>query len=321
MTPDEAEELFSERAHDRDWATWNDFKETLMHISNGHIGVFMQGLRMLEGMRLKAPRRPFSEDDAVNQLRGPRFFDRLERCFPSPGVIPQDQRDYILDTIVQITSLSTSGDTMEVDDSVEDGSKLALLKRGGILAADDRFTCLAAEWYYYNRIFPGRASRAPASVDALVTDAVCSMSATRLRGACNGGFPKEAAFQQLFNEAISRQLPRRNIVIPELNTQAVVEGETKSGELDFYINGELQWALELLRKGDLLEKHIHRFHPTSGTYRNVQAKAFLVVDCRGPKTRAVQRMEERCTLYFSEDFRSCICAMRNEQEVVLDLQE
>jgi len=35
----------------------------------------------------------------------------------------------------------------------------------------------------------------------------------------------------------------------------------------------------------------------------------------------VQRMEERCTLYFSEDFKSCICAMRGEPEVLLQLQE
>eukprot|EP00978_Attheya_sp_CCMP212_P045530 scaffold350139_cov29-Attheya_sp.AAC.1 len=132
MTDDEAEELFVERARDRDWATWADFKETLMGISNGHIGVFMQGLRMLEGMRVAAPRRPLTEEHALHLLRGSKFFDRLERCFPDPGVIPQDQRDHILNSVVHAASLSLahSADAMEVDCG-EEVSQLASLRRAG----------------------------------------------------------------------------------------------------------------------------------------------------------------------------------------------
>jgi len=318
ITDDEAEELFVARSQNRDWETWINFKATLMEISNGHIGVFMQGLRLLEGMRLEAPRNKFSEEDALHQLRGSRFFDCLTRCFPSPGKIPKEQLDYILDAIVHGEYMPTSSDAMEVEDSWEEATKLVLLCRSGVLTPRGQFTCMAAEWFYYNRIFPYRSISAPPNIDVLVIESVRSMSATRLQAACGGGFPKEAAFQQLFNEAMSRQLPRHNTIIPELNTKAIINGKEVTGEVDFYINGELQWALELLRQGSMITKHILRFQ---GKYRHVAPKAFLVVDCRGPKTRSVQRMEERCTLYFSEDFKSCICAMRGEPEVLLQLQE
>ena len=322
LTPDEAEELYAARAQDRDWETWTDFKETLMRISSGHIGVLMQGLRMLEDARVTPPRRLLHERDALDWLRGGKFFAFLGRCFPDPGVIPQDQRDHILNSIVHAASLAPSGDAMEVD-GVEEVSQLASLRRAGVLAPGGGFTCKAAEWYYYNRIFPERSSSAPPNIEALVMDAVSSMSATRLRGACdNGRFPKEAVFQQLFNEAMSRHLPRRNIIIPELNTKAEVGGETKSGELDFYINSELKWALELLREGDSVGEHLSRFHPKSGKYRSVGAKAYLVVDCRGPKLRGgVQSDEDRCTLYFSTDFTSCVCQMRRRKEQVLHLRD
>ena len=295
------------------------------------MGVFIQGLRLAQDESMSVLSRSegsfihFTEELAIDLLRANKLFDRLERCFVHPGKINPIHRSIILDTILrgQIRA-ADAGDYMEVDIVEGDPNleipELIILRRGGILARGGEFTCLAAEWYYYNRIFPYRSRNAPNNLDTLVTKSVASMSATRLQAACGGGgFPKEAAFQQLFNEAMSRQLPRENIIIPELNTKAMINDKEVTGELDFYINGDLQWALELLRQGDKIIEHVMRFQ---GKYRHVAAKAFLVVDCRGPKTaRSVQRMEERCTLYFSEDFCSCICAMRNEPEVVLQLQE
>ena len=160
-------------------------------------------------------------------------------------------------------SLAPSSDPMEVD-GVEEVAQLASLRRAGVLAPGGGFTCKAAEWYYYNRIFPDRSSSAPPSIEVLVMEAVSSMSATRLRG-CVRQRPlsQGGSVPATFNEAMSRHLPRRNIIIPELNTKAEVGGETKSGELDFYINSDLKWALELLREGDSVGEHLSRFHPKS----------------------------------------------------------
>ena len=79
------------------------------------------------------------------------------------------------------------------------------------------------------------------------------------------------------------------------------------------MNGDLQWCLELLRRGGIIGKHMARFDDQVGRYRVVVAKEYLVVDCRGPKRGSgVQPDESRCTLYFSEDFSVCICRIANE---------
>lgn len=119
------------------------------------------------------------------------------------------------------------------------------------------------------------------------------------------GFLKEATFQHLFNDAMLSMLPLANYIrCPELNTFATDSGgEIVTGELDFCINGELQWCLELLRLRDKIGGHSStRFNDQVGKCREVWAKEYSVVDCRGPQKsgRGAQANEWRCALYFSE---------------------
>ena len=70
--------------------------------------------------------------------------------------------------------------------------------------------------------------------------------------------PKEAVYQQLFHKAISALLPTTYHIIPELGTEAVIDGKLKTGELDFYIRNGTKWGLELLRDGDKIGEHLDR---------------------------------------------------------------
>ena len=152
---------------------------------------------------------------------------------------------------------------------------------------------------------------APASLDSLVLDAVKTFSKRRLQASRNGTeFPKEAAFQQLFTEAANRFLPAWNSLTPELNTKAELNGKTVKGELDFYVNSQLKWAVELLKEGKDIGEHLNRFR--TGAYREVETSEYLVVDFRGPLTRSVESHPNRCTFFFAEDFGSFKCKMRND---------
>ena len=72
--------------------------------------------------------------------------------------------------------------------------------------------------------------------------------------------------------------------------------------------------------GDKIKNHLGRFDPLNGKYRNVEKNDYLVVDCRGPKVgRGCQTNTSRCTLYFSSDFKRCMCKMRLEEEIWIDL--
>ena len=311
---EEANELFSMHTIVWGYQGWKKYSEALLAISRldsgeYHIGVIIGGIRLLEESRKRPGRVVFDEAIALSLLRSGVFIDKLDRCFQLSASLPLASHDIILDVLLN-----------EEDGELPENATLDGLVRMGILTTKGKFSCLAANWYYNRRCFPTRAMTSPETLDDLVKRAVCSMSAKRLRDTLQDGFPKEATFQHLFNEGLSLHLPINNYIIPELNTSATdASGNIVTGELDFYVNGSLQWCLELLRNGDKVREHLDRFGSNDGKYREVAANDSLVVDCRGPKTRAVTADESRCTLYFSPDFTSCVCKMRLEKETTLSL--
>ena len=316
ISQDEAVELFNTFARVWHYQDWHIYRKTLIDVSklsdgNFHVGVIVGGIRMLDRCRKLPGAGDFDELKALSNLRSGHFIDRLDRAFRLPDDF-HPARGPLLDAV-----LAKSPASQTVD------SALSPLIRAGILDSYGNFSCVASQWYYNRRCFPSRADVTPESLDALVIQAVRRMSAKRLRDTSENGFPKEATFQHLFNEAMSTLLPLTNYIIPELSTFAFdSSGKLVSGELDFYINGDLQWCLEILRLGDKIGEHLSRFDYEEGKYREIETREYLVVDCRkGRKegARGAEVNEARCTLYFADDFDSCICKMRTRQEIELRL--
>ena len=170
---------------------------------------------------------------------------------------------------------------------------------------------------------------APDNLRDLIIESVRTISAKRLRDAVqSGALPKEAAFQQLMNEAMSSQLPARYAIIPEYNTVAAdsqdASAKPVTGELDFYVNSDKQWCIEMLRAGKGVGEHLDRFKSTpdnngkKGKYRKVLRKEHYVIDCRGPKLQGALE-DNKCTIYFEEDFSSCVCEMKGFADCHIDL--
>lgn len=307
----EVEELCGLYFQTQDFDFFLSTLKNLSLISAGkyHIGVIIQGISLLEQMR-KQPGQALNDDAAVNALRSGDFVTNLKRCFAVPDNLPAAGRSHIVDAILRPTSANAF-----------DNEVLQPYTRAGILNRHGIFSCLAARWFYNKNCFPNRASMPPHSLDELVRLSIQTLSASRLQHCLDDGFPKEAAFQHFFNEAMSVHLTTSNYLIPELNTWATnSKGEEISGELDFYIDNQLQWCIELLRNGDKIGEHLKRFDEHSGKYREVVANDYLMVDCRPSKTKGVSPNQHRCTLYFEENFTKCRVQMRTEEEVILDLQ-
>jgi hypothetical protein len=320
VTRAETEALFNMHAKSWGYTNWNRFCDQLIQISkfsdsaSYHIGVVMAGVRLMEDMRKR--KRPgqeeFTEERALAALRQENYTHFLDRCFSLPEVLPDGYNDQLLDKLINEGKYDTTG---------SEHPTLSPFLRAGVLTRHGTFACLAAHWYYNRRCFPNRAKEAPESLDQLVILAVKKLSAKRLKDTLLNGFPKEATFQHLFNEAMSQLLPLQNVIIPELNT--VVENspqKIQTGELDFYINGNLKWCLELLRCGDKIGPHLARFDTNNGKYRKVDMSDYIVVDCRGPKIgNGVQPSASRCTLYFDLNFQRCLCQVRNEAPITIEL--
>jgi hypothetical protein len=97
----------------------------------------------------------------------------------------------------------------------------------------------------------------------------------------------------------NRRDPTNAVVKPENRTRTIgFLGNDKRGFIDFYINYQVQWAVELLRLGDSIKVHIDRFHPVNGSYRELSTKDYIVVDLRRPKEQElVDANGDLCVLY------------------------
>ena len=78
--------------------------------------------------------------------------------------------------------------------------------------------------------------------------------------------------------------------------------------------------MELLRNGEKIGEDLARFDKINGKYREVEAKQYLVVDCRLPKKgRGAQIDPNRCTLDFEDNYTRCRVRMRCEDEESVNL--
>lgn len=322
MQRQEAELFYKMYTTTKVFENWDHYMRNLFNLAclpddRYHVGMIIEGLKLLFDLN-KSPRssarsRPLDELSAVNELRGEWFILNLQRCF-GLGMRNEFDAFALKHHIAAVIDPNTDVD-LSTDKTV------APLFRAGILNSQGQFSCRGALWYFNRKCFANRAAIGPDSLDDLVVESVKLMSAKRFRDALNDGFPKEATFQHAFNETMCMLLPLHNYVVPEFNTFCIdSNGDPVHGELDFYINGSYQWCLELLRKGHKIGEHLARFDPKIGKYREAKPKEYLVVDCRGPKERSVKIDEARCTMYFADDFTSCVCKMRNQKEITISLQ-
>ncbi len=266
LTTEESEALYDGYIEKIFFASgWIGFKDTLLKLAGGHVGVLSGGISLIHRIYTDTGKR-LSESDALDALRDQRFRVNLNRCFPCQQIMDDAQREVVGRIILNgplTGSINTAQGSIDSPGPVQ-------LARAGILSSKGNFSCLVAQWQYFN-FFYARPCERPSSIEDLILRAVRSMSALRLGQSRHAGnFPKEAAFQQLFNEALTMHLPPSVAVCPELNTFAKdAGGEVITGELDFFIFGDLNWAIELLRNGDKINEHVERFDPEKGKYRLV----------------------------------------------------
>lgn len=205
---------------------WETLRDTLLGLSalsgqqlggKFHIGVIMAAMRAIEEFREQVRSRPsmeLTEDLVLKEIRATRFVEGLGRCFfLAPGTVTDEVRDFLLWALTAPENQKKRAALLN--------SLIGPLIRAGMITSEGQFSCLAAHWYYNQMCFPNRARSAPSTLRDLIVKAVGSMSAKRLVDSIQSGFPKEAAFQQLFNEAMALHLPPGHSIIPELNTRVV----------------------------------------------------------------------------------------------------
>ena len=128
------------------------------------------------------------------------------------------------------------------------------------------------------------------------------MSSSVLKNSTLGEFPKEAVFQHLFMEGLALYTRPDCSICPELSKvfPSSANLDTKqqiAGEIDFFVNGNLRWGIELLVNGGGVGEHLDRFSPPDGKYVPLSVNDYAIVDFRCSATNIVKTHAEY--LYFS----------------------
>jgi len=93
--------------------------------------------------------------------------------------------------------------------------------------------------------------------------------------------------------------------------------------IDFYLNGDLHWGLELLVNGQWIKEHIGRFKRDS-KYCYLNMKEFAIVDFRCNQSGdvcCIPADPDRITVVFKYgDFLKCMCRVRWEEPATLTLK-
>ena len=318
VTRDESRQLLVHAHPRRAWGDWNRVHNYLHHAGKPHdadntrVGVFQAGILALRDAaqeksaqyeRLPAgDERELTETEAMMQLQSAGFIRHLKRSFK---VLQDSKAVNMILSLLRPEKLSS-----HLAAPATDSCRIVkVLQRVGILVKDgDGFACPAAETFYYNHLFPLRPSQRPDTLLELVKMVVTFISASRLHDAHEEGHhqPKEATYQHVFNEALARSLPLANTFLAEKSVPR--EGHA-DGSVDFFINGDVKWALELVRGRSNVAEHVARFVEDDGKYAQlgVTLNAWLVVVCHTAHNSQMKKDTTPgvCTLYFDTAKMKC----------------
>jgi hypothetical protein len=299
---------------------------------NGHIGALSVSVR--EIVKHFHHNTGVSVEGVVSFYLSKAMFPRFMRCYRSGVESLPERMQACLVRCLTVGQLSVPQD--------ENPEAYRQLVRSGVLeeAEDGRakFSSPAAASYINDLIFPRRSEMAVGTVKErgvfeLMKSVVAHMSGTSLRQSVvhSTDVPSEATFQHLMLAALEAQTPASCFICPELSkyfpppaSQVMdVEGAASlpevKGRCDFYLNGELRWAIEALINGSGVGEHLSRLE-SHGKYVGLDYTDFLVIDFRvnasGEPTN-VSRHEHRMSVFFKRgDFSYCsvLCGVEQRAE-------
>ena len=258
-------------------------------------------------------KKSFSVDEAIDAYLS--IFNDIDRCYGNLDEFLAGIKETILQSEIQ--GLSSVGSDM---------SKL-MFKAGLIESPENlQFTSPLAKRYIFKKLFPSRSMNNPSSLIDLIKLSIMSMSSSLLRASTiTGGLPKEAVFQHLFMTALAANTEIGTYICPELSQIFPMVGEDNEeldrikGEIDFFVDGELRWGIELLVHGRKITEHISRFQE-GGKYAQLKCNDDVVVDFRAGMPTSVKLHPNRISLFFpSQDYTTCyiVCEEDGLQEQLI----
>jgi hypothetical protein len=312
LNEDEANAIFRIRQGDSSFPKYDLFKDLLLNECSGNPGMISVALVSLT-QHFRGQEK--TESDVLRYYLSNSFNQALNRCFVS--ICRWEEKSLIFLRKLYIES--------ELSKQVfGDDNMLSTFIKDGVLEMNENemisFTSPMAKRFYCHQVFPYNSLENPPDIVSLVKSTIGKMSQKTLSDFSSGRkFPKEAGFQQHFLFGLCWNLKPSTVVtselsniFPHISQTELTESNKIEGSLDFYINSDLRWGIELLVGGDKITEHIDRF-AKKGKYDRLECKDYIVIDFRSSKDGKptnITRHEKRVSVFFKEgDYSSCICVI------------
>jgi hypothetical protein len=261
---------------------------------------------------------PISDDSLLAALISPGLIYAISdsRCLQHKRENLNPQQLKLLDQIIADKKIvATNAIDADVLRPLIVGGTLVLLKK----RSTDRlaFSAPIIRMAYISNAY-GRTlqdSLQPRNLPETVIEAIKRMNPNYLKNSLSLGEKNrlvERQWQNEFYRALCSMLSINDYVSPDVGQ---VFGS--KGAIDFYINGNKKWAVELLREGDRMDEHEERFL-SGGVYASMKREIndWLIVDFRreDKKIRGPIRNNFMHVLYSADYSKAKIC--RKDQEVL-----
>ena len=314
LTDDEQEELSQRFMTEPRYADQRDWLQQIIPMlrkdSNGHIGIFRLVLQHLLHAFPTTAKRSASyakvysyyfgqlfDQDIAHRFFGfpdnfaskhPLYYQSLEQVLLQPNRVRTPPR--VTSSLTKATASVTSTKAApSVASSQPDATTLRALMRIPMLVDDDGHLVFATPMhkrFFPRYAFPSTLQELPENItiDQWLLLVLRSFQPNRLVDE-QSNF-KEGMLQHEFWRGASMCLPPNHHVAAEVS-RVLMAGYPLAitGELDLWVNSTLEWAIELLSKGDRKGEHISRFQ-ADGVYGPLQAKQWRCVDFRLPNPDA-----------------------------------
>jgi hypothetical protein len=300
-------------------------KEVLVKECGGLVGALRMSIHAFINEIHSSKNGAIDEASCLQYCFSDSFAQHMARCFGSNHLNPvgNDLKSFLKALFGNKNLCSYSFE------SAQDNKIFSALKKAGILADlsgnSVGFSSPLAKRYYFKWIFPKRTPDAPSSLRELIEKVISSMSSSVLKNSTLGEFPKEAVFQHLFMEGLALYTSPGCSICPELSKvfPSSANLNTKqqiAGEIDFYVNGNLRWGIELLVNGDGVGEHLDRFSPPDGKYVPLNVNDYAIVDFRcsasGQPTNIVMNSRRISVFFKNGDFSVAQCIFGHDPESI-----
>ncbi|KAF0707538.1 Aste57867_6593 [Aphanomyces stellatus] len=271
-----------------------ELKQTIVEHCNGLIGALCKSV-LFYGDQIRHDE--LTKAECLQLFYSKKLLDQMDRCF---GIVNKSR---VFPEANNVLLKCVLGDDINSNMDVRLFDILTSFAKAGILLFNGynfKFSSLLAKRYFTNRY--------PCQYDLhqLVMQAIGSISAEALKlsTSSSADFPKETTFQHLFMLGLLCNTTHETAICSELS-RSFQTGAQVRGEIDFFVDGDHLWGIELVRCGDKIGEHISRFGPT-GKYSGLEAKDYIVVDFRRGTTN-VRQDSHRATVSFEIDSNGETC--------------